>query len=111
MNIHVWIERLILDGINVGPGQVAKVKAAVEAELSRVLTESGAKSGLQASGAFPEVPARSIRVDEEVHPTHLGRQVAKAVYGSICQGRLQRGPADAFRSIRAARAENAERLK
>ena len=83
MNINVYIERLILDGINMGPGQGAKVKAAVEAELSRLLAEGGVESGLQSGGAFPNMPARPIQVSEEIHPSRLGRQIARTVHGSI----------------------------
>jgi len=83
VNINVYIERLILDGIKMGPGQGAKVKAAVEAELSRLLAEGGVESGLQSGGAFPNMPARSIQVSGEIHPSRLGRQIARTVYGSI----------------------------
>ena len=93
MNVNVYIERLILDGINMGPGQGAKVKAAVEAELSRLLAEGGVESGLQSGGAFPNMPARPIRMSEEIHPTRLGQQIARTVYGSIGQSRSEKGPA------------------
>ena len=85
MNINVYIERLILDGINMGPGQGAKVKAAVEAELSRLLAEGGVESGLLSGGAFPNMPSRPIQVSEEIQPNRLGRQIARTVYGSIAE--------------------------
>ena len=83
MKINVYIERLILDGINMGPGQGAMVKAAVQAELSRLLAEGGVESGLKSGGAFPNMPARPIQVSEEIQPNRLGRQIARTVYGSI----------------------------
>ena len=83
MNINVYIERLILDGMNIGPGQGAKVRAAVEAELSRLLAEGGLESGLRSGGAFPNMPARPIHVSEEIPPNRLGQQIARTVYGSI----------------------------
>ena len=83
MKINVYIERLILDGINMGPGQGAMVKAAVQAELSRLLAEGGVESGLLSGGAFPNMPARPIQVSEEIQPSRLGRQIARTVYGSI----------------------------
>ena len=92
MNINVYIERLILDGINMGPGQGAKVKAAVEAELSRLLAEGGVEPGLRSGGAFPNMPARPIQVSEEILPNRLGQQIARTVYGSIGQSRSDSRP-------------------
>ena len=41
MNIRLHIERLILDGLPVNSVQSPQVKAAVEAELTRLLTADG----------------------------------------------------------------------
>ena len=92
MKINVYIERLILDGINMGPGQGAMVKAAVQAELSRLLAEGGVESGLKSGGVFPNMPARPIQVSEDIHPNRLGQQIARTVHGSIGQSRSERGP-------------------
>ena len=40
-NIHLHIERLVLDGLPIDRGQGPHVQAAVEAELTRLLTENG----------------------------------------------------------------------
>jgi hypothetical protein len=92
VNISVYIERLILDGMHLASGQGAKVKAAVEAELSRLLAEGGVESSLRSGGAFHKMPARPIRVSEEIHPNRLGQQIARSVYGSIGQSTSQKGP-------------------
>jgi hypothetical protein len=89
VNINVYIERLIVDGINMGPGQGAKIKAAVEAELSRLLAEGGVESGLQSGGAFPNISARPIRMSEEIHPNRLGQQIARSVYGGIGESKSE----------------------
>lgn len=83
MNINLTIERLILDGLNIGPGHGAAVKTAVETELSRLLTQGGVAPSLQSGGAFPNVRARSIQVSAENNPTQLGKQIAQTVYGGI----------------------------
>ncbi len=83
MNIVVHIERLVLDGLSIGPGQGARVQAAVESELSRLLTEGGLASGLQSGGAFANVRANSITPATGVHPTRLGQQIAQSVYSGI----------------------------
>ncbi len=91
MNINVYIERLILDGINIEPGQGAKIKSAVERELSRLFAEGGVESGLQSGGAIPQIPTRPIQLSEEVHPNRLGQQIAGSVYGSIGQSKRRKG--------------------
>ncbi len=83
MNINVNIKRLVLDGISFGPGQGARVKAAVEGELSRLLRNGGLASSLQSGGALPSVRAKSIQVGEDSNPSRLGQQIARSVYGGI----------------------------
>ncbi len=83
MNIHLHIERLILDGLPVGPGQGARVQAAVEGELARLLAEGGLAPSLQAGGAVPGVRAPSIQLSGENNSAQLGQQIARAVYRGI----------------------------
>ena len=83
MNVNVNIERLILDGISLGPGEGVLVKAAVEGELSRLLRSGSLASSLQSGGALTSVRAESIQVSAEGHPSRLGKQIARSVYGGI----------------------------
>ena len=83
MNIDLHIERLVLDGLNVGPGQGALVKAAVEAELSRLLTEGGLAPGLQSGTALPNIRANPMRISGDTNPSSLGQEIARSVYGGI----------------------------
>ena len=82
-DIHLHIERLILDGLPLEHGQGPLVQAAVEAELSRLLTENGLAPGLQTGGAVPGVQARGIQLSPGHSPARLGRQIAGSVYGGI----------------------------
>ena len=83
MNINFHIERLILDGLSITRSQGPFVQAAVETELSRLLTERGLASSLQSGGAMPSVRAGGIQLTTESNPTQLGQQIAQAVYGGI----------------------------
>lgn len=83
MNINVHIKRLVLDGISVSPGQRPHLQAAVEAELARLLAADGLAHSLLAGGAVPHVPAGAIQLTRESDPTHLGQQIARAVYRGI----------------------------
>ncbi|HTZ40408.1 MAG TPA: hypothetical protein VMB77_09630 [Syntrophales bacterium] len=83
MNINLHIERLVLDGLNVGSGQGALVKAAVEVELSRLLTEGGLAPGLQSGTSLPNIRTNPIRISGDINPSALGERIAGAVYGGI----------------------------
>ena len=83
MNINLHIERLVLDGVPLAPGGHPLLRAAVEAELSRLLTEGGLSAGLQNSGAMPTVRAVPMLIDGDAHPSSMGRAIAQSVYGAI----------------------------
>ena len=83
MNIHVHIERLILDGIPLEPGQAAQLQAAVEAELGRLLAENSLPPGLLAGGAFGALRAAPIQLAPQSQPASQGAQIAQAAYGSL----------------------------
>jgi hypothetical protein len=83
VNINLHIDRLVLDGLKIGPAQGALVKVAVEAELSRLLTERGLSSGLQGGGAMPSIWTNPMRISGDTNPSGLGEQIAGAVYGGI----------------------------
>jgi hypothetical protein len=83
MNINFHIERLILDGLPITRHQSPLVQAAIETELSRLLTERGITSRWQSGGAMPNVRAGGIQLTTESNPTQMGQQIAQAVYGGI----------------------------
>ena len=83
MNINVYIERLILDGIALSPYQRPLVQAAVETELTRLLTAGGLASEMLTGGAVPHFNAETIQLTGANNPTHLGQQIARSLYGGI----------------------------
>ena len=83
MNIKLHIERLILEGLPAASVRGPQLKAAVEAELTRLLTEDGLGHGMQAGGALPRVAASPLRLAPETKPAQLGKQIAQSVYGGI----------------------------
>ena len=80
--IKVHIERLVLDGLPVTRSQGPQVQAAVEAELSRLMSEGGLAPELASGGAVPSVRADGIK-SIGGSPAQIGRQIAKAVYGGV----------------------------
>ncbi|MDC8757012.1 hypothetical protein [Janthinobacterium fluminis] len=83
MNIELRMERLILDGIDVPAGQRHLLQAAVEAELSRLLTERGVAPGLTQGALVAELAAEPIALAGGGDPLRLGQQIAQSVFGSI----------------------------
>jgi hypothetical protein len=82
-NIHFHIDRLIFDGISLPHSQRTLLQAAVEAELSRLLTAGGLGSEWQSGGAVPSVSAPAIQLSPGGNPTQWGQQIAHAVYRGI----------------------------
>jgi hypothetical protein len=86
MNVTLHIERLILDGLDVRPGDRPHLQAAVEAELTRLLGEGGIAPGLAAGGAVPALRGGSVQMGGGAggkSAAGLGSQIAQAVYGGI----------------------------
>lgn len=83
MNIELHVERLILDGLAISPRHSANLKAALEAELTRLLAADGLSGGLSRGGSVAHLPRSTIQLSGEADPTGLGQQIAAAVHGQI----------------------------
>ena len=83
MKINLHIDRLVLDGVNINPGQQHLVQASLEAELSRLLTDQGLASGFARNLAVPRVTTGGIQLSGDNNPSQLGQQIAQSVYGGI----------------------------
>ena len=62
---------------------VELIKAAVEAELTRLLTANGLANSLMAVGAMPSAPVPGIQLAKDSNPARLGQQIGRAIYGGI----------------------------
>lgn len=83
MSIRLHIDRLVLDGLPVSSDRSPLVRAAAEAELTRLLGAGGLAGGLAGGAATPFLPAVTVRLVSPVDPGVLGRQIARSVYGRI----------------------------
>jgi hypothetical protein len=83
MNVNLNIERLVLEGFPLRAGEHLLVRAAAEAELSRLLAEGGVSPALLSGASVPRLAASDIRVAGGADAGALGRQIAQAVYGGI----------------------------
>jgi hypothetical protein len=83
MNIRLHIERLVLDGLPVTSAQGPRVKAAIEAELGRLLSEGGVSPELASGAALPSVHAPAVQSPRGIAPAQLGTQIAQSVFAGV----------------------------
>ncbi len=83
MNVNLHIERLVLDGVGIEPGQRHLLKTSVEKELTRLLAESGLSSGLAAGVALPGIGAGNIQFNDGGNPAQMGQKIAQSLHGGI----------------------------
>jgi hypothetical protein len=83
MKITLHIERLILDGLPITSHDAPLVRAAVEAELTRLFAERRIDPSPRASTMVPHGRAGSINLTHDLPPARLGQEIAGAVYKSI----------------------------
>jgi len=84
MKIHVHIERLVLDGLPIDRHSAPLIEEAIQAELSRLFTDSGASQVLLAGGAITSLRTAPIHFSEKPQPESIGSKVANAVHGGLC---------------------------
>jgi hypothetical protein len=83
MNINLHIERLVLNGVDTAPGQRDLLRAAVEAELTRLLMEGGLAPQLTGGGAVRGIVSPALNLSRTSTATELGRQIAGSVYAGV----------------------------
>lgn len=83
MDIRVHIERLVLEGIPVSPGERPLIQAALEAELADRLAAGG--HGALAGGATPRLDTGTIHLSRQPESAALGRQIAGAIHAGLAR--------------------------
>lgn len=80
MIVRIHIDRLILDGLPVDRLAAPRVRAAVEAELTRMFA---AGDWRPTGGAVPAIAAAPIAVASDARPNQIGTAVAQSVHGGL----------------------------
>jgi hypothetical protein len=80
--IQLNIERLVLDGLDIPPGQRHLLQAGIEVELARMLRQGGVVSPL-GGGAYDRISAADVMFAPGNDPQPLGHQIARSVFGSL----------------------------
>ena len=82
MEFNLHIERLVLDDVNITPGQNDLFQASVINELTHLFNSGGLGSNFVSGASINRVAANSIQLNDG-KPQTLGQQVAQSVYGGI----------------------------
>lgn len=82
MNISLHIDRLVLDGIHIAPGQRHLLEANVTTELTRLLNNGGLARNLVEGVALRRMSTSGIQITGN-NPRQMGQQIAQSVYGGI----------------------------
>jgi hypothetical protein len=82
MAVTVHIERLVVEGVRLGRHEAGLFRAAVEAELGRLLA-GGDYADRAASVAVPAVRGEGVAWSRSERSEALGERVGRAVYGGL----------------------------
>lgn len=93
MRVEVHIERLVLDGIAVTPGQSDALREALARELVCLLETGGLDRGLASGGSRPRLAAGRLETSDHFTSVELGRGIARAAHEGM-GGRSAAGAAD-----------------
>lgn len=85
MKIQVNIERLVLDGIDIPASQRPLLQAAVETELTRLLSTGGLNPVLISGGSLPSLRVQALNYSGN-NPAQLGKQIARSMYSGLGAG-------------------------
>lgn len=81
MKIVLHVDRIVLDGLDVAPGDAPRIRAAVERELARLF--AGTPTERFTGGATPRLSAPGIASVRGETPEALGGRIAAAVHGGL----------------------------
>ena len=82
MNINLHIERLVLDGVNIIPGERHLLQTSVESELTRMLMNGGLSPALVQTTNLPRLSTSDIQLAGN-NAKQIGQQTAQSIYGRI----------------------------
>jgi hypothetical protein len=81
--IELRIDELILDGFAMQNGD--RIGAALERELSRLLSSGDLVHLTASSLQLDSLNAGSFHLEANAHPNYIGRQLAQRVYGQLAR--------------------------
>lgn len=101
MNVELWIERLVVDGLPMSAGDGEVLRATLQKELARRLRRDGLGARLTRGLAAPRLTVDSVRLPREAGPAEIARQVGRSLHGALSpQKGRGRGESSALRAMK-----------
>ena len=85
MSLHLHIDQISLEGVDIPRSQRPQLQVALEEELSRLLTTQDIPLAMQTGRYIPRLPA-NITITGKPNPTQLGQQMAQSIYAQLQAG-------------------------
>jgi len=83
VRIVLHVDRVLVEGIPVGPGDGEAIGDALRSELSELLVRGGLGAEVLAGGAAPLVRGGTVGFGLRPDPRALGRGIARSVYEGL----------------------------
>ncbi len=90
MTLHLHIDSLALSGVKVPRNERPRLRAAFEAELSRLMAVHGVPDALRQGGRIAKVPADLV-LQEGLRAEEVGRAIAQSIYTDLNVGETANG--------------------
>lgn len=83
MSVHLRIDHLVLEGLSLSPRDGLRLQTSLDAELTKLLQDRGLHPALARGIAVPSLPVTSMAMTTGANLSHLGRQIARNLAGSL----------------------------
>jgi len=83
MSVHLHIDRLVLDGIDLGVHDQAVLRDAAATELATLLRGRALPDAIGGGMSVPTVRGADISVTRDASAEQIGAAIARSVYGGI----------------------------
>lgn len=87
MALHLHIERLVLDGLPMGPRERRELEATLGAELGRLLAGGALHPELAAGGAVPALRVPDVALAPGASGAAVGHGLAASIHAGLAPGR------------------------
>jgi len=83
MSLHLYIERLVLDGLPAEMTDTVTFQAVVESRLAQLFLEKPAALSQRSSSSLQRITGAEIHLDPTFEAPIAGREIAKAIHSAV----------------------------
>jgi len=84
MTLNIRIDRIVVEGMELTPGQRRQLKAGLETSLGKLFAEHGIPEDIASLRSMSKLPVEPIRIgDVDMQATQMGAQIAQSIYAGL----------------------------